>query len=358
MGFNILAELERLRTEIDEISIKILNLLNKRAEVVKKIGLEKEKLGIEISNPLREETLNSILCKNNKGPFSNEAIKRIFKTIYDESKDIQINKDNNISNLKIDLGNGIFIGKDCLPIMIAGPCSVESEEQIDKTASFVSESGVKILRGGAYKPRTSPYSFQGLGEEGLKLLQKYTKKYNMLSVSEVTTIENLKIVDKYCDIIQIGARNMYSYPLLEAVGKLKKPVILKRHFSATIKEFLLSAEYIRKEGNHNIILCERGIRTFETSTRNTLDISSIPILKKESWYPIIADLSHSAGRKDILTSLLGAVVGVGADGVMVETHINPNEALSDGNQQMDKNEFFEFMKKFYNIISNFRKSIF
>ncbi len=350
MGFNILAELERLRTEIDEISIKILNLLNKRAEVVKKIGLEKEKLGIEISNPLREETLNSILCKNNKGPFSNEAIKRIFKTIYDESKDIQINKDNNISNLKIDLGNGIFIGKDCLPIMIAGPCSVESEEQLDKTASFVHETGVKILRGGAYKPRTSPYSFQGLGEKGLILLNKYAKKYGMLSVSEATTIENLKFVEKYCDIIQIGARNMYSYPLLEAVGQLRKPVILKRHFSATIKELLLSAEYIRKGGNKNIILCERGIRTFETSTRNTLDISSIPILKKESYYPVIVDLSHSAGRKDILNSLLLAVLGVGVDGIMVETHINPDEALSDGNQQMNRDEFFDFMKIFQKFL--------
>ena len=349
-----MAELEKLRLQIDEISLEILDLLNKRAEIVKKIGLEKEKLGIEVSNPLREKTLNSILCKNNKGPFSNEAIKRIFKTIYDESKDIQIIKDDNISNVKIDLGNGVFIGKGCLPAMIAGPCSVESEEQLDKTASFVSENGVKILRGGAYKPRTSPYSFQGIGEDGLKLLQKYAKKYDMLSVSEATTIENLKNVARYCDIIQIGARSMYSYPLLEAVGKIRKPVILKRHFSATIKEFLLSAEYIRKEGNKNIILCERGIRTFETSTRNTLDISSIPILKKESCYPVIVDLSHSAGRKDILNSLLGAVIGVGADGVMVETHINPNEALSDGNQQMDRDEFFEFMNKFRNFISNFQ----
>ena len=341
-----MAEIEKLRKSIDEISLEILNLLNKRAEIVKKIGLEKEKLGIEIYNPLREETLSSILCKNNTGPFSNEAIKRIFKTIYDESKDLQIIKKDKITSLKIDLGNGIFIGKDSPIVMIAGPCSVESEEQLDKTVSFLHEKGIKILRGGAYKPRTSPYSFQGLGENGLKLLQKYAKKYNMLSVSEATTIENLKLVSKYCDIIQIGARNMYCYPLLEATGRLKNPVILKRHFAATIKELLLSAEYISKEGNNNIILCERGIRTFETSTRNTLDVSSIPILKKESCYPVIADLSHSAGRKDILNSLLGAVIGANVNGVMVETHINPNEALSDGDQQMNRKEFFEFMNNF------------
>ena len=341
-----MAEIEKLRKSIDEISLEILNLLNKRADIVKQIGIEKEKLGIEIYNPLREETLSSILCKNNKGPFSNEAIKRIFKTIYDESKDLQIVKKDKITSLKIDLGNEIFIGKDSPIIMIAGPCSIESEEQLDKTVSFIHEKGVKILRGGAYKPRTSPYSFQGLGEKGLKLLQKYAKKYNMLSVSEATTIENLKLVAQYCDIIQIGARNMYSYPLLEATGKLKKPVILKRHFSSTIKELLLSAEYISKEGNNNIILCERGIRTFETSTRNTLDVSSIPILKKESCYPVIADLSHSAGRKDILNSLLGAVIGAGVNGIMVETHINPNEALSDGDQQMNRKEFFEFMNNF------------
>ena len=191
-----MAELEKLRKQIDEISLEILNLLNKRAEVVKKIGLEKEKLGIEISNPLREDTLNAILCKNNNGPFSNEAIKRIFKVIYDESKDIQINKDKKIFDLKIDLGNGIVIGKDSKPLMIAGPCSIESEEQLDKTAFFVHETGVKILRGGAYKPRTSPYSFQGLGEEALIFINKYAKKYGMLSVSEATTIENLKFVEK------------------------------------------------------------------------------------------------------------------------------------------------------------------
>lgn len=228
--------------------------------------------------------------------------------------------------------------------VIAGPCSVENEKLLDITAKELSKLGVKFLRGGLYKPRTSPYEFQGLKENGLKLLKNTAQKYGMLSVSEVTDTRLVESMSEYVDILQIGSRNMQNFELLKEVGRSKKSVLLKRGMSSTIEEFKYAAEYIACEGNNNIIMCERGIRTFETATRNTLDISCAAILKNDTKIPVIIDVSHSLGRKDILKNISRAAVAVGADGIMIEVHCNPSKALSDSFQQLNLNEFEHIFK--------------
>ncbi|MGC8611006.1 MAG: bifunctional 3-deoxy-7-phosphoheptulonate synthase/chorismate mutase [Athalassotoga sp.] len=224
---------------------------------------------------------------------------------------------------------------------IAGPCAVESRDQMQREAEFLSNLGVKFLRGGAFKPRTSPYSFQGLGIEGLKILREVGDKYNMKVVSEMMSPEDLSLFEEYVDVIQIGTRNMQNYRLLEKVGHSTKPVILKRGFMSTIEEWLLAAEYLYYHGNSQIILCERGIRTFEKYTRNTLDIAAVPLVKILSHLPIIVDLSHATGRRDLIPPLSKAVVAAGADGVMIEVHENPENALSDGQQSLNFDEFYK-----------------
>jgi len=223
--------------------------------------------------------------------------------------------------------------------IVGGPCSVESRDQILETARIVKESGGHILRGGAYKPRTSPYSFQGMEIEGLKLLREAGDKYDMPVVTEVMTPEQVADVEHYADMLQIGARNMQNYGLLKAVGKSKKPVFLKRGMMSTIQEFLMSAEYIMSEGNPNVILCERGIRTFETETRNTLDIQAVPVLQKYTHLPIMVDPSHSTGHWDLVPSMARAAVAAGADGVMIEVHPQPEIAFSDGPQSLKPKKF-------------------
>lgn len=250
----------------------------------------------------------------------------------------------------IDLGDGVKVGGDELTIM-AGPCSVENEEQILETARIVKDAGAKILRGGAFKPRTSPYSFQGLGEEGLKLLAKAREETGLKVVTELMDIAHIDVVCKYTDIIQIGARNMKNYSLLKEIGKLDKPVMLKRGMAATIKEWLLSAEYVMNNGNHDVILCERGVRTFGEETRNTMDLSSIPLVQQLSHLPVIADPSHGTGRWELVTPVARAAVAVGADGIMVEVHPDPQNALSDGPQSL-KPKNFNLMMDEINAISN------
>jgi len=223
--------------------------------------------------------------------------------------------------------------------IIAGPCSIESLEQMEQTAQFLVKNGLKFIRGGAFKPRTSPYEFQGLGLEGLKIIDFIRKKYKLLTVSEILDPRDLDVALEYIDIIQIGSRNMHNYALLKEVGKTNHPILLKRGMMATVKEFLSAAEYIVLNGNTNLILCERGIRTFEDSTRNTLDISCIAIVKQETSLPIIADLSHSLGRTDIALSIAKAIKSIGADGIMVELHPNSKKAQSDSKQQMNFKEF-------------------
>ncbi len=222
---------------------------------------------------------------------------------------------------------------------IAGPCSVESKGQMEREAEFLSNLGIKFLRGGAFKPRTSPYAFQGLGIDGLKILKDVGEKYDMKIVSEMMAPEDISIFEEYVDVIQVGTRNMQNYRLLEQLGHSTKPVLLKRGFMSTIEEWLLAAEYLYYHGNSQIILCERGIRTFEKYTRNTLDISAVPLVRILSHLPIIVDLSHATGRRDLISPLAKAVVAVNADGVMIEVHENPEKALSDGQQSLNFEEF-------------------
>ncbi len=238
----------------------------------------------------------------------------------------------------IKLPNGMKIGGDNFTLM-AGPCSIESEQQLRTIAKALSQTGTKILRGGAYKPRTSPYSFQGMGVEGLKLLRKIGDEFNMLVVSEMMNPALLDEFNQYVDIIQIGARNMQNFELLKALGKTDKPILLKRGLSSTIEEWLMSAEYIMASGNDRIILCERGIRTFETYTRNTLDISSVLAVKTLSHLPVIVDPSHAAGRWEMIEDLSLAGLAVGAHGLIVEVHHDPEHAFSDGAQSLKPKKY-------------------
>lgn len=242
--------------------------------------------------------------------------------------------------------DGVKIGGKNFTVM-AGPCSVESEEQLMKTAEAVKKAGAKILRGGAFKPRTTPYSFQGLGAEGLKLLQKAKKQFGLPIITELLHVQNLDLVAANTDIIQIGARNMQNFELLMAVGKLKKTVMLKRGMSARMEEFLLAAEYILNAGNPNVILCERGIRTFETATRNTLDLNIVALVRELSHLPIIADPSHGTGRYSLVTPLSLAAFAVGAHGLLIEVHPEPAKALSDGDQSLNLENFEALMKKLH-----------
>jgi 3-deoxy-7-phosphoheptulonate synthase len=231
------------------------------------------------------------------------------------------------------------------PVIMAGPCAVESEEQALKIAGIVKKYGAKIFRGGAFKPRTSPYSFQGIGEKGLKILDKVRRETGLLIITEATDTENLAAVEKYTDIIQIGARNMQNYSLLRLAGHSKKPVLLKRGLAATIEEWLMAAEYIMSEGNSRVMLCERGIRTFADNTRNTLDLSAIPSIKEASHLPIIIDPSHAAGRRDYVIPLSRGAIAVGADGLLIEVHNDPAHALSDGMQSLYPQQFEQLMKE-------------
>jgi 3-deoxy-7-phosphoheptulonate synthase len=242
-------------------------------------------------------------------------------------------------------------------IVMAGPCSVETEEQIFTSAAAVRRAGAKILRGGAFKPRSSPYSFQGLGEDGLKLLRAAANKESLKVVSEVMDVSQIDVVGKYSDIYQVGARNMQNFTLLRELGKTRKPVLLKRGIAATIEEWLLSAEYLLAGGNADVILCERGIRTFESYTRNTLDISAIPVVKKLSHLPIVADPSHGTGRRDKVAPMARAAVAAGADGLVIEVHHNPDRALSDGAQSMYPAQFDRLMAELRIIAPAIGRSI-
>ena len=258
-------------------------------------------------------------------------------------------------NTVIEIGN-TSIGGDIFCVM-AGPCAVESREQILETAKAVKAAGAHILRGGAYKPRTSPYSFQGMEEGGLKLLKEASEATGMPFVTEVMTPEQLDLVCDYADVLQIGARNMQNYGLLKAVGKKDTPVFLKRGMMSTINEWLMSAEYIMSEGNNKIIMCERGIRTFETETRNTLDLSAVPVLKKLTHLPVVIDPSHGTGHWDYVSSMSLAAAAAGADGLQVEVHPNPAEAFSDGSQSLKPKVFDKLMENLKPILATTGKKL-
>jgi 3-deoxy-7-phosphoheptulonate synthase len=242
-------------------------------------------------------------------------------------------------------------------IVMAGPCSAESEEQVEATAAAVKRAGAKILRGGAFKPRSSPYSFQGLGEAGLRMLRAASDRHDLKLITEVMEISQIELIEGYADILQVGARNMQNFSLLRELGRAQKPVLLKRGISATIEEWLLSAEYVLAGGNKNVILCERGIRTFESFTRNTLDISAIPVVQQLSHLPVVADPSHGTGRRDKVAPMARAAVAAGADGLIIEVHRDPDHALSDGAQSMFPAQFERLMAELRVIAPAIGRSI-
>ena len=258
-------------------------------------------------------------------------------------------------NTVITIGD-VRIGGDEV-IVMAGPCSAESEEQVEASAAAVKRAGAKVLRGGAFKPRSSPYSFQGLGEEGLRLLRSAADRHNLLLISEVMDISQLELIERYAHILQVGARNMQNFTLLRELGHSKVPVMLKRGISATIEEWLLSAEYILSGGNMNVMLCERGIRTFESYTRNTLDISAIPVIQQLSHLPIVVDPSHGTGKRDKVAAMARAAVAAGCDGLIIEVHNDPDHALSDGAQSMFPAQFDRVMAELRIIAPAIGRSI-
>jgi 3-deoxy-7-phosphoheptulonate synthase len=296
-------------------------------------GTERTIIGvIGDTSKITEEEENAIKVMNGV-----EDVMRILKPYKLASRDFKA-KDT-VINVK-----GQIIGGRKIQV-IAGPCAVENRTILMSIAEKVKEAGASFIRGGAFKPRTSPYSFQGLGEEGLKYLADVWKKWGLPVVTELMDPRDMEIIAKYADIIQIGARNMQNFRLLLEAGTSKKPILLKRGLSATIKEWLMAAEYIMSKGNHNVILCERGIRTFETATRNTLDLSAVPVLKKLTHLPVVVDPSHGVGRWDLVAPMAKAAVAAGADGLIIEVHTNPEEALSDGEQSLRPGDFKKLMKE-------------
>ncbi|MFA5842471.1 MAG: 3-deoxy-7-phosphoheptulonate synthase [Candidatus Gracilibacteria bacterium] len=256
-------------------------------------------------------------------------------------------RDTKHENTIIDI-NGVKIGGKQIVVM-AGPCSVESEEQINESAKAAKKAGATILRGGAFKPRTTPYAFQGMGEAGLKIMRSAADSNGLLVVTELMDTRDVNLVSKYSDIVQIGTRNMQNFNLLKEIGKTQKPVLLKRGLSSTIKEWLLAAEYIMSEGNHKVMLCERGIRTFEPETRNTFDINAIPLVKELSHLPVIADPSHGTGKRILVAPVARAAIAAGADGLIIEMHPHPDQAMTDGDQSVTPEMLVDMMKDFKKI---------
>ncbi|MUV39290.1 Chorismate mutase [Lentibacillus sp. JNUCC-1] len=343
-------ELEEMRQKMDDVNNELLRLINKRGKIVQQIGELKQKQSMHRFDPVRERDMLNDITRYNQGPYENASIEHIFKEIFkaslelledDHQKALLVSRKKQQEDTIIQIKNTLIGNGNIQYIM--GPCSIESYEQAAAVASAVKKKGVKLLRGGAYKPRTSPYDFQGLGVEGLKILKQVAEENDLLTVSEIVTPNDIETALDYVDIIQIGARNMQNFELLKAAGDVQKPVLLKRGLAATISEFMNAAEYIMSRGNSDIILCERGIRTYETATRNTLDITAVPVLKKETHLPVMVDVTHSTGRRDLLLPAARASLAIGADGVMAEVHPDPAVALSDSAQQMNLADFDMFM---------------
>lgn len=312
--------------------------------IVKK--LESRGLGVNISKGT-ERTVIGVIGDTSKVSEEEEHAIRVMPGIEDVMRILKpyklASRDFKLEDTTIDIKGNIIGGKKIQ--VIAGPCAVENRTMIISIAEKVREAGASFLRGGAFKPRTSPYSFQGLGEKGLKYLAEAREKTGLPVVTELMDPRDIEVILKYADIVQIGARNMQNFRLLLEVGACDKPILLKRGFSATVKEWLMAAEYIMSRGNQKIILCERGIRTFETSTRNTLDISAIPVLKQLTHLPVVVDPSHGVGKWDLVAPMSKAAIAAGADGLIIEVHVNPEEALSDGEQSLKPDYFKKLMNE-------------
>lgn len=341
--------LEQLRTKLDEVNLQLLALLSERATIAQELGVEKEKQGVPKFDPVREKEMLEKLVAHNEGPFDHETVRHLFKQIFqaslslqqvDHKKHLLVSRKKKQEDTLIQLGEVTIGGGK--PVMIAGPCSVESYEQVRTVAKALKEAGITVMRGGAFKPRTSPYDFQGLGVEGLKILKEVAAEFGLKTISEIVDPAHIELACDYIDVIQIGARNMQNFELLKAAGDVQTPILLKRGLAATLDEFVHAAEYIVSRGNSQVMLIERGIRTYEKATRNTLDISAVPILKQETHLPVLVDVTHSTGRKDILAPCAKAALAAGADGVMVEVHPDPATALSDAAQQLNIPQFEAF----------------
>jgi 3-deoxy-7-phosphoheptulonate synthase/chorismate mutase len=337
--------LDALRLRTTDVNMKLLELLNERAKVAREVREFKIRNAMDMFDPGREKEMMDSLTAANAGPFSNDTIQHLFKEIFkaslglmekSENADLIVARRPESVDVIVKV-KGRELGRE--PVVIAGPCSVEDREQMEIVAAGLHRLGVGFIRGGAFKPRTSPYSFQGLGEAGLVMLKDVADRHGLATVTEVVDTRTVQLVAEYADILQIGSRNMANYELLKVVACTGKPVLLKRGFAATLEEFLQAAEYLAAAGNENIILCERGIRSFNRETRYTLDISAVPLLRGMCRLPVIVDVSHAAGRRDILSNLARAALAAGAHGVMIEVHPNPGMARSDSSQQIDLDQF-------------------
>ena len=344
-------ELKALRDQVDEINLGILGLMNERLRLVEQIRQVKDRRGQQLFDPQREAEQLTRLLLANEGPMTADLVREVFKEVFqlslafmeqDSRRQLHVHRAAGEPDRVVE-ARGHRLGGE-RPRLIAGPCSVESADQLMTVARHLRGLGVGFLRGGAFKPRTSPYSFQGLGVDGLKILREVADEVGMAVVAEILDPRSFDDCLRYTDVFQVGARNMYNYELLRLLGQTDRPVLLKRGFMATLQEFTLAAEYVAKEGNERLILCERGIRTHERWTRNTLDLSAVPLLKQATPFPVVVDVSHGTGRKDILIPMAKAALAAGAAGIMLEVHPNPALALSDNAQQMDLDEATGFVE--------------
>ena len=344
-------KIENLRAQIDGLNLEILDLLSRRAELAEAIGELQTSLGLSHYDPSREQDMLEALTRANRGPFTDATVKSLFKQVFQASMHLEQEQDKKryLTSRRtrgqdsVVMVKDVPIGADNSPVLVAGPCAIESREQVMAVAERVSSRGVRLMRGGAYKPRTDPYSFQGLAAEGLRLGREACDAYDLAFITEIMDARDLPLFVEYADVLQVGARNMQNFTLLRAIGRTKMPVLLKRGLAATIEEWVMAAEYLMNEGNENIILCERGIRTYEKYTRNTLDISAVALAKLETHLPVMVDVTHSGGRRDLLVPLTKAGLASGADGIMIEVHPNPEVALSDQKQQIDFETFDAYL---------------
>lgn len=342
------AQLAALRHDIDRINLELLAMLSRRAQLTQRVAQLKERTGRDVHDPERELRMLDALVEANEGPLPDHVVAELFQDIFRHSRRfmeqttreaLEVTRSDGRTDAIIEV-KGHRLGAE--PVVIAGPCSVESREQLDATAAFLASRGVRWLRGGAWKPRTSPYDFQGLGEAALELLAEAGHRHGLATVTEVVDTRHVALAARFVDVLQVGARNMQNFELLKEVGRVDRPVLLKRGPAATLQELLKAAEYVVASGNRRVILCERGVRGFERETRYTLDISAVPLLRQMTWLPVVVDVSHAAGRRDILTPLARAALAAGAQGVMVEVHPRPAVALSDSQQQLDFDDFDDF----------------
>ena len=339
------SELSALRQAVERSSLELLEALNARALQTQAIASAKARLALPVRDALRESELMERLVEANAGPLPDEVVRALFRQVIDVCVSLMEGRPRH--GLLIGSGGGPRVSIEVRghtlggdrPVYLAGPCAVESEPQLDAVACSLAALGVGFLRGGAFKPRTSPYAFQGLGVAGLRLLREVADRYGMAVITEATSPANVEEVARWADVIQLGARNMYNYELLRAAGETGLPVLLKRSFSATLEEWLHAAEYVALAGSERIALCERGIRAFARETRSTLDLSAVPLARSASRLPVVVDVSHAAGRRDVLAPLSRAAFAAGAHAVMLEIHPDPDAAWSDADQQLTPSAF-------------------